>query len=104
MGFSSGAATIMRAFANCTVTARLNGVAVKDPFPGIFDETAEAFSPFLGDRTIFKPVVSVLSSDLEGIDSNHTLEISGRPAPYAYDGKPIFDGEGITVVTLAVKK
>ena len=102
MDFSADAEIFIQEFANCTVTPRLVGVAVKEPFPGIFDESAAPVQAYEAERVMFKPLVTVSSTDFNGIDSKHTLEIRGKE--YTFDGKPRPDGAGLTVVTLAVKK
>jgi hypothetical protein len=104
---SADLSMIMAEAANCTVTARLAGVAVAT-FRGIFDEKAEPVQPYESERLMLRPVVTVLTGDLAGIDSSHALEITRdgglQGQSYTFDGKPSPDGEGLTLVALAVKK
>lgn len=99
--FAADSALAIQELANCTVYAKLEGVVVAD-FPGIFDEAAEAISPYESERLIIKPAVTAASSDMAGITSAHVLQI--RDVEYKFDGKPRPDGHGLTVVYLGVKK
>ena len=88
-------------FGNVDVLISLTGAAVKT-IRGIFDENSEVVSPFETERVQIQPAVTVLSSDLESITSNHLLTIRGKN--YSFDGKPRPDGHGFTLIYLTGKK
>lgn len=88
-------------FGNVDVLISLTGAAVKT-IRGIFDESSEVVSPFDTERVQIQPAVTVLSSEMDGITSNHLLTINGKN--YSYDGKPRPDGHGFTLIYLIGKK
>lgn len=102
MDLTADATFAIEEAANCTVTARLDGVPVCEPFSGIFDEHAQVAQPWESERAIVKPALTVTDASLAGITSAHTLEIRG--VEYKFDGKPQPDGTGLTVVYLGVKR
>lgn len=83
------------------VIISLFGVVIKT-ISGIFDLTSEAVSPFEASNRIGKPSVTLLDSDIENITSEYTLTI--RNKDYCFDGKPMPDGHGMTLIYLQGKK
>lgn len=95
-------------FGNADVVITLTGAAV-NTIRGIFDENSEVVSPFETERVQIQPALTVLSSELESITSNHLLTVRPDRSPgvsknYSFDGKPRPDGHGFTLIYLTGKK
>jgi hypothetical protein len=83
------------------VEVQFGGVTVKT-IQAKFRKNFQSVSPYESNVGILLPAFTCKSSDLVGVDNNHTFLIQTKE--YKLDGKPEEQPSGFTLVKLGLKK